>query len=67
MPSISSRILLSHGISDTPNSVSLLLRRRRAFHRPLKMKQRRAQKEKYGKRAHRRVRNPVPQDVPPVP
>jgi hypothetical protein len=29
------------------------------------MEQRRIQKEKYGKRAHQRVRNPVPQGVPP--
>jgi hypothetical protein len=31
MPPVSSRILLSHGISDTPNSVSMLLRYRLAF------------------------------------
>jgi hypothetical protein len=37
------------------------------FHRPLKMERRRVQEEKYGKRAHQRVRNPVPLDVPPTP
>jgi hypothetical protein len=31
------------------------------------MEQRRVQKEKYGKRAHLRIRNPVPQGVPPAP
>jgi hypothetical protein len=34
------------------------------FHRPLKMEQRRIQKEKYGKVAHQRVRNPIQQGVP---
>jgi hypothetical protein len=31
MSPVSSRILLPHGISDTPNRVSMLLRRRLAF------------------------------------
>jgi hypothetical protein len=37
------------------------------FHRPLKMEQRWIQKEKYGKCAHQRIRNPVAQGIPPTP